>query len=453
MGILFILSPTACLGLHGTTTPSAHVKLLLSAALTLPPLWRMLVYAFVGGVILNFMPCVLPVIALKVLAFIKDAQHEPRRVRALGLVYAAGVLVSLLALAALVIGVKAAGHRAGWGMQFSSPVFVVVLTTLILLVALNLFGVFEVTFGGRTFNQAAQLASRRGAAGAFFNGLLTTALATPCTAPFLATAVGFAFAQTRPLILLIFVFVGLGLAAPYVVLSWSPGWLKVLPKSGAWMEKFKIAMGFPMLAAVVWLFNLAGDYYGKSVLWLGLFLVLVAFAAWIFGELFQRGNAHRGLAAAVAGILLVGGYVYALRDQLQWRAPKVNAEVEVLPQQSSDKIDWRPWSPQAVARARSESRPVLVDFTADWCLTCQVNKKVALDTSPVRSELKTVGAVTLVGDYTHTPDNITAELNHYGRAGVPLVLVYPKNPEARPIVLPPLLTPGIVLSALSRAAH
>ena len=223
----------------------------------MPVLPLMLLYAFIGGLILNIMPCVLPVIALKILGFINHAQHEPRRVRALGLIYAAGVLVSFLALAAVVIGVKAAGHHAGWGMQFGSPVFIVVLTTLITLVALNLFGVFEVTLGGRTLSAAGQLAAKQGAAGAFFNGLLATALATPCTAPFLAPALGFAFAQSSSLIILIFLFVGLGLAAPYVVLSWNPAWLKFLPKPGAWMEKFKIAMGFPMLLTAVWLFNLA----------------------------------------------------------------------------------------------------------------------------------------------------------------------------------------------------
>ncbi len=185
----------------------------------------MLLYAFIGGLILNIMPCVLPVIALKILGFINHAQHESGRVRTLGLIYAAGVLVSFLVLAGIVIGVKAAGHHAGWGMQFGSPVFIVCLTTLITLVALNLFGVFEVTLGGHALSAAGQLASRQGAPGAFFNGLLATALATPCTAPFLAPALGFAFAQSDSLIVLIFLFVGLGLAAPYVVLSWNPAWL------------------------------------------------------------------------------------------------------------------------------------------------------------------------------------------------------------------------------------
>src|ERR1017187_5681511 len=206
------------------------------------PLWRMLLYAFIGGLILNIMPCVLPVIALKILGFINHAQHEPHRVRALGLIYALGVLVSFLALAAVVVGVKAAGHHAGWGMQFGSPVFVVCLTTLVTLVALNLFGVFEVALGGRTLDAAGGLAAKEGAAGAFFNGALAPGVGTPCTAPFLSIALGFAFAQKAPVILLIFLAVGIGLAAPYVVLSWNPAWLKFLPKPGAWMEKFKIAM-------------------------------------------------------------------------------------------------------------------------------------------------------------------------------------------------------------------
>ena len=409
-------------------------------------LWRMLLYAFIGGLILNIMPCVLPVIALKILGFINHAQHEPGRVRALGLVYAAGVLVSFLALAAVVIGVKAAGHHAGWGMQFGNPEFIVVLTTLITLVALNLFGVFEVTLGGRTLSAAGQLASKQGAPGAFFNGLLATALATPCTAPFLAPALGFAFTKSPTLIVLIFLFVGLGLAAPYVVLSWNPAWMKFLPKPGAWMEKFKIAMGFPMLLTAVWLFNLAADDYGTNVLWLGVFLVLMAFAAWIFGSFVQRGRTGKGVALAIVLILLIGGYAFALENQLHWREPMTVADSTAT---SPDGIDWQTWSPDAVAKAQSEGHPVLVDFTANWCLTCQVNKKIAIDVSSVRAKLKEINAVALVGDYTHFPDNITAELNRYGRAGVPLVLVYPKEVDAQPIVLPQVLTPEIVLDALN----
>ncbi|HEV2453199.1 MAG TPA: protein-disulfide reductase DsbD domain-containing protein, partial [Verrucomicrobiae bacterium] len=197
---------------------------------------KYLLYAFIGGLILNIMPCVLPVIALKILGFVSEARSEPKRVRNLGFVYAAGVLSSFAAMAGIVIGIKAAGHHAGWGMQFGSPIFVVCLTILVTLVALNLFGVFEVTPGGKVLDAAGHLASKHGAPGAFFNGLLATTLATPCTAPYLAGALAFAFAQTAGVILLVFLFVGIGLAAPYVLLSCNPALLKFLPKPGPWME-------------------------------------------------------------------------------------------------------------------------------------------------------------------------------------------------------------------------
>jgi len=415
-------------------------------------LWKMLLFAFIGGFILNIMPCVLPVIALKILGFVSEAKSEPRRVRKLGLIYALGVLLSFLALAAVVIGVKAAGHHAGWGMQFGSPVFIVCLTTLVTLVALNLFGIFEVTLGGRALDTAGELASKHGAAGAFFNGVLATVLATPCTAPFLGAALGFAFAQNASVIVLIFLTVGLGLASPYILLSWNPAWLKFLPKPGAWMEKFKIAMGFPMLATVVWLFNVAASSYGKNVLWLGIFLVVVAFAAWIFGEFFQRGRQRKGVALALVLILLIGGYALALEKELDWRAamPEITSTGSL--KESANGIDWQPWSAEAVAQARTAGKPVLVDFTADWCLTCQVNKKTSFEIPSVREKLKSLNAVALLGDYTHFPDAITTELNRYNRAGVPLVLIYPKNADATPIVLPEVLTPGIVLGALDRAA-
>jgi thiol:disulfide interchange protein/DsbC/DsbD-like thiol-disulfide interchange protein len=406
-----------------------------SPALPSQPLWRMLLYAFIGGLILNIMPCVLPVIALKILGFVSESRSDPRHVRKLGLVYALGVLVSFLVLAAVVIGVKAAGHHAGWGMQFGSPVFVVCLTTLVMLVALNLFGVFEITLSGRVLDAASGLASKHGTAGAFFNGLLTTVLATSCTAPILGTALGFAFREGEMVILLVFLTVGIGLAAPYVVLSSNPAWLKFLPRPGAWMERFKIAMGFPMLATTVWLFLLAAGYFDKSrTLWFGLFLVALGLAAWIWGEFVQRGTKHRGLARAVS-ILLAGGVgTYAFC-------------------QTPDQIEWQSWNPEAVAKAQAAGRPVFVDFTADWCVNCQANKKFAIEVPSVRAKLKSMNAVALLGDYTHFTNTITTELNRFSRAGVPLVLVYPKNPGAQPIVLPEILTPGLVLDALDRAAH
>ncbi|MBU6410727.1 MAG: thioredoxin family protein, partial [Verrucomicrobia bacterium] len=409
-----------------------------------------LVAAFIGGLILNVMPCVLPVIALKVLAFVREAHSEPRRVRYLGVIYVLGVLVSFLALAGVVIGVRAAGHAAGWGMQFASPVFVVCLTLLVTLVALNLFGVFEVVLGGRAADAAGRLASRHGAPGAFFNGVLATALATSCTSPFLAGAVGFALPQPGAAIVIVFFLaIGLGLATPYVVLIWNPALLKFLPKPGPWMEKFKIAMGFPMLATALWLLNLVYDDYGRNVFWLGLFLVVLALSAWIFGEFVQRGRKHRAIAFVIALLFLGFGYVYALEKGLRWRQPIVPGTPATA--ETEGGIVWQPWSRAAVTEARAAGHPVLVDFTADWCLTCQINKRIAIETPAVEQELKTLHAVIFTADYTHYSDSITRELNRYHRAGVPLVLVYPKDPSAPAIVLPSILTPGIVLNALQTA--
>ncbi len=415
-------------------------------------LWQMLLYAFIGGLILNIMPCVLPVIALKILGFVAQARENPREVRRLGLIYTAGVLASFLALAIIVISLKAAGSKAGWGFQFGNPYFLVVMTTLVTLIALNLFGVFEVTLGGRALETAAELSAKHGAAGAFFNGLLATILATSCTAPFLGAAVGFGFAQPPLIVALVMLTVGLGLAAPYLVLSWQPAWLKFLPKPGLWMERFKVAMGFPMLAAAVWLLSIVAVHYGERTWWLAIFLVFVALAAWIYGAFLQRGTKRRGLALAATLALLAVGYSYALESQLRWREPLPPEAATGSLRESPDGIDWQPWTAQAVATARAAGRPVLVDFTAKWCLTCQANKKLALETASVRAKLKEINAVALLGDYTRFPPDITDELNRFQRAGVPLVLVYPRDAAQPPMVLPEALTPGIVLDALGEAA-
>jgi thiol:disulfide interchange protein DsbD len=337
-------------------------------------------------------------------------------------------------------------------MQFGNPVFLVCLVTLVMLVAMNLFGIFEVTLAGGAMNVASGLSTKNGMGGAFFNGVLATALATPCTAPFLSIALGFAFAKSAGIILLIFATVAAGLASPYVLLSWNPAWLKFLPKPGAWMEKFKMAMAFPMLLTVVWLFNLAAESYGDRVLWLGVFLVTMAMALWIYGEFVQRGRSKKVFATIVVLALLGGGYVFALEGQLRWREPLKPMKTSALVH-DTDGIAWQPWSPEALMQARATGRPVLVDFTADWCLTCQVNKRTSIEIASVRDKIKSLNAITLLADYTHFPDAITSELNHFNRAGVPLVLVYPKNPAANAIVLPEVLTPNVVLNALDRAAN
>lgn len=422
-------------------------------------LWAMLGLAFLGGLILNIMPCVLPVIALKILGFVRQSGENPARVRQLGFVYTAGVLSSFAVLAGLVIAVQSAGRTASWGMQFQNPIFLVGITTLVTLVALNLFGVFEISLHSSALGAASQLASKEGASGAFFNGVFTTVLATPCTAPFLGTALGFAFGEKPSVLLAIFLTAGLGLATPYLMLSLQPARLRYLPKPGNWMITFKVLMGFPMIATAVWLLSQAADQFGESGVFLeGLFLVCVAFAAWVFGQWIQTGTGNRGWSWTLILIALGVGYFGILETQLHWRAPQIGKPTAsapgdlTLPRSTKEAIAWARWSPDTVTRARAEGRPVLVDFTAKWCLTCRVNEATAVDVPSVREKLAALDVVSLRGDYTREDPAITEELRRFQRAGVPLVLVYPKDPSRPPRVLPNTLTRGIVEEALQSAA-
>jgi thiol:disulfide interchange protein len=415
-----------------------------------PPLWRMFLYALLGGLLLNVMPCVLPVIALKILGFVSEAKNEPARVRKLGLIYTAGVLSSFLVLALIVVALQSAGKGAGWGFQFGNPYFLVAMTTLVTLIALNLFGVFEITLGSGTLTAATTLASKQGAAGAFFNGLLATVLATSCSAPFLGAAIGFAFALSKPAItVLILLTVGAGLALPYLLLSFQPAWLRLLPKPGPWMERFKVAMGFPMLAVAAWLCSILAVSYGDRAWWMVMFLVFVAIAAWIYGEFVQRVRKHPLVAGLFAAGLLILGYFFALENKLAWRQPLA---AEGSPSKIAPRgLPWQPWSPEAVAEARASGRPVVVDFTAKWCPTCNTIVKPTFENAAVQRKLKEINAVPLLADYTRFPENITAELKRFKRAAVPLVLVYPRDPEQRPMVFD-LITPTSILDALTRAA-
>jgi thiol:disulfide interchange protein DsbD len=415
-------------------------------------LWFFLLLGLGGGLILNLMPCVLPILSLKVLSMVRLGGSSTAARRQHGLVYTLGVLVSFWAIAGLVT----AGSLASWGAQFQDPRFVVAVTVLMTLVALNLFGVFEVILPGSTVTRATEWSSREGAGGAFFNGVLAVILGASCVAPLLATAIGWAISQSPRVIFLVFTMIGLGLALPFLLLSFFPSLQHLLPKPGPWMEKFKVAMGFPMLATAAWLLSQTADHFGPAgPLWLGVFLVALALAAWIYGEFIQRGRRRKGVAALFALLFAAGGYVYALERELDWRHPPATPDgVHTSPARSGvNGIPWQPWSTAAVEQARQQGRPVLVDFTANWCLTCKLNKKTSLEIPAVKQKLADVNAVALLGDYTRKNPEITAELQRFERAGVPLVLVYPRDASKPPVVLPTLLTPEIVLDALDAAAR
>jgi thiol:disulfide interchange protein DsbD len=320
------------------------------------------------------------------------------------------------------------------------------------LVGLNLFGVFEIMPGSGLLGAASSLAAREGAAGAFLNGVLATFLATACTAPMLGAAVGFAFAQPWPgMIIPFFLVIGLGMALPYVVLSFRPAWLRWMPKPGAWMERFKQFMGFPMLATVVWLWSLAVEALGADrAVWLGMVLLLAALGAWVYG-VWVQAQGRKGAWLLIAALAVAG--IYLLENMARWRhPPQASAGGEEIIRLHPDGIEWRRWSPEAVAAARAQGRPVLVDFTASWCLTCQLNAKTSLEIPEVREKLKAINAVALLENSYRKDKTVVEELARHGRAGVPLVLVYPKDPSKPPRVLPELLTPHVVLNALEEAA-
>ena len=401
---------------------------------------QMLLYAFVGGFILNFMPCVLPVISLKILGFVRQ-KESPGAVRRMGWLYALGVICSFLLLALLLIVVQQTGRLASWGMQFQSLPFVVFMMLLVLLVALNFFGVYEIVPPGRLTGFLGRFAGGSGDWGAFSNGVLATVLATPCTAPFLAVSLGFAFSQPPLMILLIFLTIALGLALPYVVLASDPRLLSWLPRPGPWMARFRTVMGFPMAATALWLYTVALDHFpevAEAALWLGLMMVLVALAVWIWGEFVQKVRVRRALGMALSLLVGIGGFLWTMEAELHWRTPDRG-------------IRWVDWSPEEVARAREEGRPVLVDFTATWCVTCKVNKRIFEKNPVVRERLSALDVSTLRADFTQSDPAIAAELRRHGRAGVPMVLVFQPDPATAPRVLPVILTPQIVLEALDWA--
>jgi thiol:disulfide interchange protein DsbD len=400
--------------------------------------------AFLGGLLLNLMPCVFPVLFLKGLALVNSSNKERNILRKNGLIYAAGILVSFWLLVGALLALRAAGSTLGWGFQFQSPVFLSLMAGLLFFLGLSLAGQFEI---GLTLTSAGgSLAQKQGYTGSFFTGVLAVVVATPCTAPFMGTAIGYALAQSAAVTFAVFTVLAIGLAAPYVVLTMQPAWTRLLPRPGAWMEVLRQAVAVPIFITVIWLIWVLVKDYGADILWvlLGSFLLL-AIAGWFLG----RWPARRW-AAVIAILILLGAVALAIFGQkLAIHVSPHGQDHDTRSNASPRSGEWEPWSAATVSRYRSEGRPVFVDFTASWCLSCQVNERVALNQPPVQQAFQATNVALLKADWTRHDEAITQALTALGRSGVPAYALYVPG-EHNPRLLPEVLTPGIVTDALGK---
>lgn len=404
-----------------------------------------LVFAFVGGLILNVMPCVLPVIALKIFGFVKMAQQKRSLIFMHGGVFAFGVLISFWALSAALLALRAYGHGIGWGFQLQEPVFVVILTGILFLLGLSLFGVFElgtslISLGNKTGSSSSPLSS------SFMSGVLATLVATPCTGPLLGPALGFAMTLPPLTALTIFTMMGLGMASPYLLFSAFPSLVRYLPKPGDWMVVFKQLMGFLMMGTVVWLIWVFGAQTGLMAIFILLLsLLLIAVGAWIFGTWASplKGKKTRLIASCCSLLIFLVGGTGAIAVAKQERA------TEVVSSQQAETSDWGAYSPEKVAALRAEGKAVFVDFTAKWCLICQANK-VVLHSSEMSKTFHEKGVITLTADWTKRDAIITEQLQKLGRSGVPVYALYPPDTSQPPYILPQTLTGSVVNDYLNK---
>jgi thiol:disulfide interchange protein DsbD len=380
-----------------------------------------LIFALIGGLILNLMPCVLPVLSLKILGFVNDAEGDSSKAWKQGVAFTAGVLISFWALTGLLLALRLGGEGLGWGFQLQSPGFVLGMIFFFLAMTLNLFGVFE--FGASLTSLQNQVSDKKGWAKSFGSGVLAVVVATPCSAPFMGAAVGYALSQSVGLTFLVMTFLAIGVAAPYLILSLNPSWIRKMPKLGEWMIGFKQFLGFLMLGTVLWLIWVYAQLQGIA----GLGSVLMASALVSFG-IWWWSRSVRFISKTLAVALIAASIWFSLPE------PQGGQVV--------------PYSAVQLESLRQEGRPVFVDFTAAWCLTCQVNKKLVLHTEEIQGAFRAKGVTVMEADWTNSDPEITKALEAFGRASVPFYLLYGKDSQAAPQVLPEILTKEIVLKAL-----
>ncbi|BFI94945.1 MAG: protein-disulfide reductase DsbD [Rhodanobacter sp.] len=424
-------------------TPAAVAAGNASGAAMTPPagplrtsLFAALLLALAGGLILNLMPCVLPVLSLKAVSLLESGESPSHRQRH-ALAYTAGVLASFLALGIAILALRAAGHALGWGTQLQQPLLVAVLACVIFALGLSMSGVVQ--FGASLGNVGNALARRSGLAGDFFTGVLAVVVASPCTAPYMGSALAYAFAAPAAHALLVFLMLGLGLALPFLVIAYVPALARWLPKPGRWMETLKQVLAFPMYLTVAWLAWVLANQRGADAVGLLLVaLVLLALALWWFERSRGRGMPHHMLTVLLA--LLTAAPLYLL------------AQMPVAASTAAPQDGIVPYTPEKLAALRAANTPVFVDMTADWCITCKANEHAVLDGDAFRAALKRDGAVYMKGDWTNEDPAITAFLQRYHSPGVPLYVVFPKGGgEGRQ--LPTVLTTALVVQALDEAAR
>ena len=417
------------LPLSGSVAPAASVGV-SGGALTLG---LALLFALVGGIILNLMPCVLPVVSIKVLSFVEHGTRDAHGTRKHGLLFALGVIISFWALASLLLALRAAGAELGWGFQLQSPIVVAVLALFFFALGLNLSGVFSLGMilpGG-----VASWRAQNPYVDSLFSGVLAVAVASPCTAPFMGAALGYAVSQSGASAFLVFTTLGVGMALPYVFLAWFPQWLRHVPRPGAWMVRLKQFLAFPIYGTVVWLAWVLGLQAGVNALAMLLAaLVLIGVAAWLLGMQFTRPAVPATIAAILAAVAI--GIALPRGDAVAPQATKLADG------------GWESFSPERVSTTTKAGKAVFVDFTAAWCVTCQVNKQLVLHSDDVKAAFSRKGVTLMVADWTRQDDTITRALSKFGRTGVPLYVLY--RPNGEPLVLPAILTREAVIDALTK---
>jgi len=434
-----------------TSTAASQTGLSASLSARSAPvrgIFTFLLFGFIGGVILNLMPCVLPVISLKIFGFIQQAGQSRQKILRSGIAFTIGIFAWFIALALLLIALKAAGHDVTWGgFQFTNAYFVLALSVIVLVFALNLFGVFEISLPQSMTRSLLSTSERKDLLGSFFQGVFATVLATPCTAPFLGTALGFAFTQSPAVILSIFVAIAAGMSAPYLLLSAQPAWLRFLPRPGPWMLHVKQFMGFLLLATLLFLLYVVGAQRGlEGAIWASCFLLVISVACWMKGAfvLPTASALKRSVVLVLMLVLVLGSGIYFIGGKFR--------STNLASTDSRLRGDWQAFTPERLRGELEQGRFVFVDFTAAWCLTCKFNEANVLENAEVREAFQRHGIVKLKADWTNGDPVITKLLQHFGRPGVPLYVLYPgKNEE--PIVFPELLTKSILLDKLETSTR